>query len=71
MLGQYVNRRHALTLEDAIRRMTTLPARTFQLRNGGLLAPNMGADALIFDPAKVTDLATYQKPHQYSKALTL
>lgn len=67
VLGEYVNRRRALTLEDAIRRMTTLPARTFQVRNRGLLAPHMAADIVIFDPAKVTDRATYQKPHQYSQ----
>jgi N-acyl-D-amino-acid deacylase len=56
-----------LTLEDAIRRMTSLPARTFGLKDRGLIRGGMAADLVIFDPARVGDKATYTKPHQYSE----
>ncbi len=66
VLAEYVRKRGVLTLEDAIRRMTSLPARTFGLRDRGLLREGMAADLVIFDPAAVADQATYAKPHQYS-----
>jgi N-acyl-D-amino-acid deacylase len=66
VLGEYVRTRGILTLEDAIRRMTSLPARTFRLRDRGLVREGMAADLVIFDPARVEDKATYTKPHQYS-----
>jgi N-acyl-D-amino-acid deacylase len=56
-----------LTLEDAIRRMTSLPARTFAFKDRGLLREGFAADLVLFDPAKVQDLATYQDPHHYSE----
>ena len=67
VLGEYVRVRGVLTLEDAIRRMTSLPARTFGLKDRGLIKEGMAADLVIFDPARVTDKATYSKPHQYSE----
>jgi N-acyl-D-amino-acid deacylase len=67
VLGAYVRERHVLTLEDAIRRMTSLPARTFGLKDRGLIREGMAADLVIFDPARVADKATYTKPHQYSQ----
>lgn len=67
VLGEYVRVRGVLTLEDAIRRMTSLPAHTFGLKDRGLLKPGMAADLVIFDPARVADRATYTKPHQYSE----
>jgi N-acyl-D-amino-acid deacylase len=67
VLGVYVRQRGVLTLEDAIRRMTSLPARTFGFRDRGLVREGMVADLVLFDPARVTDKATYQKPHQYSE----
>lgn len=67
VLAEYVRRRGVLTLEDAIRRMTSLPARTFQFRGRGLVREGYAADLLIFDPARVQDKATYTQPHQYSE----
>ena len=66
VLAEYVRARGILTLEDAVRRMTSLPARTFGLKDRGLIGEGMAADLVIFDPARVADKATYTKPHQYS-----
>jgi len=66
VLAEYVRNRHVLTLEDAIRRMTSLPARTFHLSDRGLIREGLVADLVIFDPARVQDKATYTNPHQYS-----
>jgi N-acyl-D-amino-acid deacylase len=66
VLGEYVRERHVLTLEDAVRRMTSLPAHTFGLNDRGLVKPGMAADLVVFDPATVADRATFEKPHQYS-----
>jgi N-acyl-D-amino-acid deacylase len=60
-----------LTVEDAIRRMTSLPARTFGLRDRGLLREGYRADLVLFDPVRVEDKATYQQPHQYSAGFDL
>jgi len=67
VLAEYVRQRGVLTLEDAIRRMTSLPARTFNLSDRGLVRAGMAADLVVFDPARVQDQATYAKPHQYSQ----
>jgi N-acyl-D-amino-acid deacylase len=67
VLAEFVRNRKTLTLEDAIRRMTSLPARTFAFRDRGLLREGMAADIVVFDPAKVQDKATYQEPHQYTE----
>ena len=66
VLGKYVREEKVLSLEEAIRRMTSLPAQKFQLTNRGLLKEGMAADILIFDENKVQDLSTFEKPHQYS-----
>jgi N-acyl-D-amino-acid deacylase len=67
VLAEYVRTRGVLTLEDAIRRMTSLPARTFRLQDRGLVREGMAADMVVFDPARVEDKATFAKPHQYSQ----
>lgn len=67
VLGEYVRVRGVLALEDAIRRMTSLPARTFGLHDRGLIRGGMAADLVVFDPERVQDKATYAKPHQYSQ----
>jgi N-acyl-D-amino-acid deacylase len=67
VLAEYVRTRGVLTLEDAIRRMTSLPARTFSLHQRGLVREGMAADLVVFDPARVADKATFAKPHQYSQ----
>jgi N-acyl-D-amino-acid deacylase len=67
VLGEYVRTRKVLTLEDAVRRMTSLPARTFHLQDRGLVKAGMAADLVVFDPERVTDRATFAKPHAYSE----
>jgi N-acyl-D-amino-acid deacylase len=67
VLSDFVRARGFLTLEDAIRRMTSLPARTFGLADRGQVREGMAADLVIFDPARVQDKATYQSPHQFSE----
>ncbi len=67
VLAEYVRNRGVLTLEDAIRRMTSLPARTFHFRDRGLLREGFAADILIFDPVRVQDKSSYEKPHQYTE----
>jgi N-acyl-D-amino-acid deacylase len=66
VLARYVRERGVLTLEEAIRKMTSLPARTFGLRDRGLIREGLAADLVLFDPAKVQDKAEFNKPHQYS-----
>ena len=67
VLAEYVRNKRVIGLEDAIRKMTSLPAQTFRLRDRGLLREGYWADIVIFDPDKVSDKATFQKPHQYSE----
>jgi N-acyl-D-amino-acid deacylase len=67
VLARYVREKNVLTLEDAIRRMTSLPARTFGLKDRGLIRAGFAADLLLFDPAKVQDKATFAEPHQYAE----
>lgn len=66
VLGRYVREKKLLTLEDAIRRMTSLPASRLKLLDRGILRPGMAADIVVFDPAVVTDRSEFTKPHQYS-----
>jgi len=67
VLAEYVREQHVISLEEAIRRMTSLPAQKFQLHDRGLLAEGYAADIIIFDENKVQDLSTYQHPHAYSR----
>ena len=67
VLAEFVRRRQTITLEDAIRRMTSLPARTFGLRDRGLVREGNWADLVLFDPSRVEDKATFDKPHQFSE----
>ena len=62
--AKYVRDEKALTLEDAVRRMTSLPASNLKLRDRGLLKPGYYADVVVFDPAAIQDHATFEKPHQ-------
>lgn len=66
VLGKYVREEKVLSLEEAVRRMTSLPAQKFQLSDRGLLREGFAADIVLFDEQKVQDLSTYDKPHQYS-----
>ena len=66
VLGRYVREQQTISLEDAIRRMTSLAASRFGLTDRGMLKEGMAADIVIFDPATVTDKATFEQPHAYS-----
>lgn len=67
VLGMYVRDLKILTLEEAIRRMTSLPAQKFNLDDRGLLKPGMAADIVVFDPNTVGDKATFTQPHAYAQ----
>ncbi|HEX8308719.1 MAG TPA: D-aminoacylase [Allosphingosinicella sp.] len=66
LLGRYVREQRALSLAEAVRRLTSLPADNLRIADRGRLERGLFADLAIFDPAKVADLATYEKPHQYA-----
>jgi dihydroorotase/N-acyl-D-amino-acid deacylase len=66
VLGRYVRERHAITLADAVRKMTSFPAQRAGLLDRGLLRPGMKADVAIWDAATIADTATYEQPHQYA-----
>jgi dihydroorotase/N-acyl-D-amino-acid deacylase len=66
VLGRYVRELHTITLEDAVHKMSGLPAQRLKLYDRGLIRPGMKADLAIFDPATVADTATFEKPHQYA-----
>lgn len=66
VLGRYVRELKLIPLEDAIRKMTALPAQTFRLQDRGELKPGAWADIVVFDPAKVADPATFDDPHHYA-----
>jgi N-acyl-D-amino-acid deacylase len=66
LLGRYVRDEKIITLEEAIRRLTSLPAENLKLERRGALKPGYFADVVVFDPARIQDHATYEKPHQYS-----
>jgi N-acyl-D-aspartate/D-glutamate deacylase len=65
VLGRYVRERKALALAQAINKMTALPASRVHLADRGRLAPRMAADVVVFDPATVSDKATFEEPFQY------
>ena len=66
VLGHYVRERKLLKLEDAIRKMTLLPAQRLGWHDRGTIAPGQWADIVVFDPQKVIDKATFIEPHQHS-----
>jgi N-acyl-D-amino-acid deacylase len=66
VLGLYVRERQTLSLEEAIRKMSSLPASQFGLAGRGVLEVGNAADLVVFDPARVSDLATYQDPHRHA-----
>jgi N-acyl-D-aspartate/D-glutamate deacylase len=69
VLGVYVRERGLLTLEDAVRRMTSLNAAKLGLYDRGLLRPGLAADVTVFDAERVIDRATYTEPFQYSEGI--
>ena len=64
-LGEYVREKRVITLEEAVRKMTSLPADHVGLSERGTLTEGTIADIVVFDPETVADRATFQDPHQY------
>jgi N-acyl-D-amino-acid deacylase len=71
VLGRYVRELKVITLEDAVRKMTSFPAQRLGLADRGVLREGLKADVVVFDPGAVRDRATYEAPHQYSEGVSL
>ena len=69
VLGLYVRDKKVLPLEEAVRKMTSLPAAHFRLQGRGLVKEGYAADLVVFDPAKVADTATFEKPHAWAAGI--
>lgn len=69
LLSDYVRDQKILTLEEAIRRMTSLPASNLKIKKRGQIATGYFADVVVFDKDKVDDKATYEQPHQYAEGM--
>lgn len=69
LLGKYVKEEKLMTMEEAIRRMTSLPASNLKLVKRGSLKVGNYADVVIFDPATIKDRATFDEPHQYAEGV--
>jgi N-acyl-D-amino-acid deacylase len=70
LLGKYVRDEGIISLEEAIRRLTSLPAKNLKIRERGLLKAGYFADIVVFDPAAIQDHATYDEPHKLSTGVT-
>jgi N-acyl-D-amino-acid deacylase len=70
VLGRYVREKGVLTLEEAVRKMTSMPAQRVGIHDRGILRPGMKADIVVFDPDTIIDNATFEKPHQYSTGVS-
>jgi dihydroorotase len=71
VFARYVRKDGLLTLEQAVRKMTSFPARRFRLGKRGLLAPGYAADLVVFDPETISDLATYDDPKRFPEGIDL
>jgi len=69
ILRKYVREEHKLTLEDAIRKFSALPAQRMRLTDRGVLKAGMWADVVVFDPAAIRDVATFENPNQLSQGM--
>ena len=69
LLGKYVRDEGVVPLEEAIRRLTSLPAHNLRIERRGSLAPGYFGDVVVFDPAEISDHATFDEPHQYSTGM--
>jgi N-acyl-D-aspartate/D-glutamate deacylase len=70
VLAKYVREEKLLTLEEAVRKMTSLAASRAGLRDRGILRAGMKADIVVFDPQKVQDRSTYEDPHHFSEGVS-
>jgi len=66
LLAKYVRDEKVIPLEEAIRKLTSLPASNLKIQKRGSLTPGFYADVVVFDPSKIQDHATFERPHQYS-----
>jgi N-acyl-D-aspartate/D-glutamate deacylase len=69
VLGRYMREEHALTLMDALRKMTAMPADRLGIQSKGRIAVGADADITVFDAARVVDRATFENPAQYSEGI--
>lgn len=69
VLGKYTRDESVLSLPEAVRKLTALPADNLKIKKRGFLRPGNYADIVVFDPEEVTDVATFEKPHQYAKGV--
>jgi dihydroorotase/N-acyl-D-amino-acid deacylase len=69
VLSEYVRERHVLTLEEAVHKMTGVPAQRMGLTDRGQIQEGWIADLVVFDPATVKDMATFAEPHQYPEGI--
>jgi N-acyl-D-amino-acid deacylase len=69
LLGRYVRDDGVISLSEAVRRLTSLPAGNLRLRRRGALRPGFFADVVVFDPATIADHATFEQPHQYATGM--
>ncbi len=69
LLGKYVREERVIPLEEAVRRLTSLPATNLKLRRRGALEPGHFADVVVFDPQTITDHATFDQPHQLATGM--
>ena len=70
VLARYVRDEHAITLEDAVRRLSALPAQNLAIADRGILKDGYFADVVVFDPQKIQDHATFEKPHQFATGVS-
>jgi N-acyl-D-amino-acid deacylase len=70
VLGVYARDKKVISLEEAVKKMSAMPAARIGLTDRGVLRPGMKADIAIFDPATVRDAATFEKPHQYAEGFS-
>jgi len=66
LLGHFVREEHVISLAEAVRRMTSLPAETLGIADRGVLRPGAFADVVVFDPNTIAATATYENPQQYA-----
>jgi N-acyl-D-amino-acid deacylase len=69
VLGTYVRARQVIALEEAVRKMTSLPAGRFKFANRGVVRAGYAADLVVFDPKTVADTATFDAPHGYATGI--
>ena len=69
VIGRYVREKGVLRLEEAIRKMTSLPAQVLRLKDRGYIREGMWADVVVFDPGTFEDTATFENPHQLGRGL--